>query len=817
MRFREKTIAPAGRNKYGNYTSKGNITKSVISTTYGGNSTTTSIAEPDVVVAPTETAQFNVNIDKGNIIFTTQDLAGYVGKAVGFAATRGNSPINVYIMDIASVIPSGNDFVIPQYSGITGIPNIGMSAETMYNGTTGATLVLSANQSLTVNEGTINIPVCIYQGNGAQPDGNDISAWYNAYRIYDNQTSTWSYTNEIKQVWFKLSWTVERGGEVSSVYRLSLSNDNASVSCDSGGTPVMGARLPSTSGKTFYGSERLTGATYVVDWGGVTGGNSAITNDGILTISFNPLIFNFMGTSASIVISAKTSSTNVVDVKAFNITKAIAGATGPQGNTGPQGTSGPQGNTGPQGTSGPQGNTGPQGTSGPQGNRGPQGTPGADATIYWIETNYDEILYDPNTRTISPELLCVSGWSQTGAQTPVYHEIDNIDYYVYYEVQPIGSSSWISMGTIPENGLRLNAASGETYQRIRLKLWDDWPRQLDQEDIDILCNGTSGATGDIGRTGPSIRGPYNYGDISATTRYWCSGEETPGVAESEKWIDVIIKDGVYYYCNTTYYGLINWAYNSDKWTSGETFNFIATNLLLAENAKINIMTSNEIYLGSGNTITGGMAGGSGSTVAFWAGNSEAEPNFYVDHNGNMVAKSGKFFGNVFTPFKPVSTLHMGTIVISGNIMMCYEAEYNGQIIANLKAYEPEDLNYPVIRLPQPTTEYYGFTYTFSSGRGVDSYDAIFGYAVIPYSYRSTSASVPYNEKFIYDFTFDNIIESGRTSYDGIEVDGDMGIPPTGGATLKICCMPYYDGNDTVPVWGLIEKSGTIKNFTSIMN
>lgn len=756
MKFRSTTIAPAGRNKYGNYTSKGNITRSVVSTTYGGNASTTSIAEPEVAITPTNTPQYYANIEKGEVIFTSSDISHAASKGIGFTAMRGNDNIPVFIMDMTQITPIGNTFIEPQYNGITGIPNIGMSAHTMNNGTSGATLFLDVNPNLGGTGGTLNIPVCIYQGNGSQPYGDDTSAWYNAYRVYDNQTGTWSYTNEIQQVWFTLSWIVDVGGEASSVYRLSLSNDNASVICNSGGTPLTASTitLPVSSGKTYYGSDLLTGATYDIDWGGVQGGVSAIT-DGVLTISFNRSSFNFTGSSASIMVSAKTDSTTVVDVKTFNLCKAIAGGNG------------------------------------------------QDATIWWLETNYDEIIYDPNTRTISPDLLCVSGYSQTGIQTPVYHQIDDAGYYfAKYEVQPIGSSSWIDKGMFPNGGLRLNASSGETYQRIRITFWEDYPRQLDQEDIEILRHGTSGATGDVGRTGASIRGPYNYAEISGDTRYWFNGEPF-GATESEKWIDVIIKDGVYYYCNTTYYGLIDWANNSDKWTSGETFDFIATNLLLADDAKINIMTSNEIYLGSGNTITGGMAGGTGSTPAFWAGNSEAEPNFSVDHNGNLVAKSGKFYGNVYIPFKNATSL--SAITRSGRTM--YEADYQyGQIISDVQVFSASTSSCPIIILPIPTAEYYGYTFTFTSGRAFGSTnEEVWAYEVVPYGYK-LSGTLPSNQKYIYDFTF---TDTSNSYYKGVAVPGSVGIG--GGALIKICCMPYYYNGQERAVWGIIEKFGTITN------
>lgn len=146
-----------------------------------------------------------------------------------------------------------------------------------------------------------------------------------------------------------------------------------------------------------------------------------------------------------------------------------------------------------------------------------------------------------------------------------------------------------------------------------------------------------------GTPGATIRGPYDYATYSGTTRWWCDGTLNSGYSESDKWIDVIVKDGVYYYCNSTYYGtLAPWDDVSSAWTEGESFDFVATNLLLASGAAINFLTNNELYLrDSNNVVTAGARGG--DNVNFWAGaaNPSGAP-FTVSNDGTLVATKGSF-------------------------------------------------------------------------------------------------------------------------------------------------------------------------------
>lgn len=160
-----------------------------------------------------------------------------------------------------------------------------------------------------------------------------------------------------------------------------------------------------------------------------------------------------------------------------------------------------------------------------------------------------------------------------------------------------------------------------------------------------------------GTPGATIRGPYDYGNYSATTRWWCDGTVNSAYSESEKWIDVIVKDGTYYYCNSTYYGtLAPWAAVSSAWTEGESFDFVATNLLLASGAAINFLTNNELYLrDSNNVVTAGARGG--DNVNFWAGSSAPSgAPFMVMNDGTLYANKGFFAGYIQYPYVSVSAL-----------------------------------------------------------------------------------------------------------------------------------------------------------------
>lgn len=369
-----------------------------------------------------------------------------------------------------------------------------------------------------------------------------------------------------------------------SAWYLTLSNDNASINCDNDGNILPGAVKPTCQAKLYYGTERETTATYEINYGSATGVSSAVTN-GILTLSFGSN-FNFTGDVLSIAVSGFGGDyPEFRDAKIMNITKAYGGE---------------------------------------------------DAVSYWLEPDYGEVIYNPNTQVPNPTAITCGKYKQIGqgAAEPAS------DATIKYKWQSRSTGSFGSESTY-SSSISITSAICNTYSRLRFILYVG-SSQVDQEDIDILVEGTNGLDGQ-GRAGAAVRGPYDWNTHSASTRCWCAGTSEGSCDECDKWIDVILKDGTYYYCNTTYYGSLSpWNNVKNYWTSGTSFDFVATNLLLASAASINFLTNNELYLRDSNgDITAGAAGGDG--INFWAGSdSPGDAPFTVNNDGTMVAKKGTF-------------------------------------------------------------------------------------------------------------------------------------------------------------------------------
>ena len=219
-----------------------------------------------------------------------------------------------------------------------------------------------------------------------------------------------------------------------------------------------------------------------------------------------------------------------------------------------------------------------------------------------------------------------------------------------------------------------------------------------------------------GTPGASIRGPYDYNTYSGTTRWWCDGTVNSAYSESDRWIDVIVKDGVYYYCNSTYYGtLAPWEDVEDNWTEGESFDFVATNLLLASGAAINFLTNNELYLrDSNNVVTAGARGG--DNVNFWAGSSAPSgAPFMVTNDGTLYANKGYFAGFIQYPYMPISALTISNgryvadtehpYLVSYPFLSATAARVSGDVSTDHYNYRGTFLD-----LPAPTSGLNGFTY-----------------------------------------------------------------------------------------------------------
>lgn len=506
------------------------------------------------------------------------------------------------------------------------------------------------------------------------------------------------------------------GPSGESAWYLTLSNDNASINCDSDGNILPNAVRPTCQAKLYHGSRLETSTTFTVNYGSASGVTASVLN-GVITFNFGS-DFNFTGTTVSITISASTENT-LRDVKAMNISKSIAGENGD------------------------------------------------DAVTYWLEVSYGEIIYDPNTHTLDPTSITCAKYKQVGQQAAV----PATDATIKYRWQSRSTGAWGSETTY-SSAVNITSGNCESYSRLRFTLYVG-SAQVDQEDVDILRNGLDGEPGQ-GRQGAAIRGPYLWDDHSGSTRCWCSGTGNTSCDECDKWIDVIYKDGTYYYCNTTYYGKLSpWNNVKSYWTSGDTFDFIATNLLLAENAKIKFLSGNEIYLMDGDDVTGGLAGGTGITI--WSGaDSPADAPFWVDYEGNLYAKNGTFAGYIQFPYTFVSELN-------------YDSS-NSRYIADGRAYLVSDTNNqggydPAgFLLPPPSSGLNGFTY-----------DII----VEPVMTRSEGSQIldvtVSGNTYIYCYAYAELRTSKRFRL-------------TGGRYV-ITCMPKHDSGSVIYRWAITQATG----------
>lgn len=513
------------------------------------------------------------------------------------------------------------------------------------------------------------------------------------------------------------------GASGASAWHLTLSNDNASINCDSDGNILANAIRPSCEAKLYYGAtKRTSGVTYGIDYGGASGVTSSVTS-GTLTLIFGSN-FNFTGSTVSITVSASTSST-LRDVKVMNISKVYAGEDG------------------------------------------------EPAINYWLTTSFSEVIYDPNTRSVDPGQILVAAFKQIGQQAATSASDATIKYSWGSRTSP-GS---FTTETDYSGPITVTSGNCVSYNRLRIRLYVGL-NQVDQEDIDIMMNGLDGQPGQ-GRQGAAIRGPYLWDDYSGSTRCWCSGTGTTGCDDCDKWIDVIYKDGTYYYCNTTYYGSLSpWNNVKSNWTSGDTFDFIATNLLLAENAKIKFLSGNEIYMMDGNNVTGGLAGGTGITI--WSGaDSPSDAPFWVDYEGNLYAKNGTFAGYIQFPYTFVSDLTYSASTTS------YYADGRAYLVSDVQNIPATQYGPAKLVLPAPTSGLNGFTYDIIVEPVLSRMDG---------SQQLITTASDGSDIFCY-------------AYAELRVSNSFTL--TGGRYV-ITCMPKHINNTTAYRWAITQSTGGIE-------
>lgn len=461
------------------------------------------------------------------------------------------------------------------------------------------------------------------------------------------------------------------GDSGQSSWYLSLDNSNCSINADADGTILSGAVHPSCVARVYYGSQRMTtGFTWDIDADAVGDGMILTHWDtpsvGCITLETTSSL-QFSGESIGILIGIKVSG-ETVDTKYWSICKSIGGA---------------------------------------------DGTP---AETHWLAVNATEVTYDPNYPTgPTPGSVSAVSYVQIGDGAPFISSADT--YIQWSRVRRSGGSietyQPYTMGSL----LNISTNSANTYSTIKFRLMRDviidgrtTSIQFDQQDIAILKNGLNGEKGADGRQGAAIRGPYDYYAVSASNQCWCAGSSGANVCqECEKWIDVILKDKKYYYCHSSYTGTLT-SHFPEYWTEGDSFDFVATRVLLASAASINFLSNNELYLRDQNgNITGGAKGGSGTT--FWAGAEEPfDAPFRVDVSGNVYAQFGEFAGFVQWKYAPLHPSYFDAdhCVINGQTINFYPDRKYANIVSIPVQYAAQYIRN--IYLPTPSSAWNGFTY-----------------------------------------------------------------------------------------------------------
>ena len=379
------------------------------------------------------------------------------------------------------------------------------------------------------------------------------------------------------------------GANGQSVYRLDLSNESAAINCDINGNLLPGAVRPKCTATLYYGVTKVSNAVY--SFGETYGDGLTIDGStGEITVGND---FTWEGTSIGIVVNA-TANKILRGTATFTLSKNFPGA---------------------------------------------NGADGADAVNYWLAIDADAIQVSSGG-TASPSTISCKAYKQVGGNTPV--ELTSAETpYIYWGYNTKNPSTRYSGETLTID---------ETKNYLTFRLWDENNNtQYDIETIPILHDGQNGKDGQ-GRQGAAIRGPVEW--LSTSARRWCSGNgNASGVSMEEdyQYIDIIFRivdsKKVYYVCTKSYTQTANtdWSTVSGFWTqTDEQYEFVASKVLLADNAYIDFLTGNEIYLrDSGGTVTAGAAGGNG--ISFWAGNDQpGNAPFQVNYDGSLKSTKGTF-------------------------------------------------------------------------------------------------------------------------------------------------------------------------------
>lgn len=225
--------------------------------------------------------------------------------------------------------------------------------------------------------------------------------------------------------------TAAKGANGTAVYRLDLTNENASINADKNGNILPEAIRPTCTAKLFYGSEQVTGVTYAISYpssqnvAGVSIGSST----GVMTFTSG---FTFDGTTLEITVTATKGS--ITGTAVMTISKAMPGADG------------------------------------------------SDAVSYWLVLDADKVSVDPNASTPvgTPSTITATAMKQVGAGAPTTATDCTIKYIYNGESSEHDYSGAVTVD-ITKKTLQFRLYKGTTL--------------VDSDSVPILYDGANGAPG----------------------------------------------------------------------------------------------------------------------------------------------------------------------------------------------------------------------------------------------------------------------------------------------------------------------------------
>ena len=510
------------------------------------------------------------------------------------------------------------------------------------------------------------------------------------------------------------------GSSGSSVYRLTLTNENTSINADSDGNIYPNANRPTCTATLYYGTTEVSDATYSITTNPTSTGVTINSTTGVITLDST---FNFTGTSLEITVNAMVDGV-IYGTSIMTVSKSMAGNNG------------------------------------------------EDSVSYWLDLSTTAVVVAKGATAATPSSVTLKAYKQIGGNSPTEITSTGVIKWGYSTPVPQRTETTIS-----------NIDTASTYIMVHL-IVDNVI--YDRQTIAIIKDGADGEVGPQGRQGAAIRGPVDWKN-QVTSRRWCNGVlENPKYPEDAEFIDIVVYNGTYYKCKTSYEGAGSetTAPPSEYWVATDKqYEFVSTNLLLAENAKINFQTSNELYLMDDNgNVTAGAAGGNG--ISFWAGaNEPANSNFRVNYDGSITAKTGTFAGYIQMPYIRTSTLERGNSSSYGVYVL---PKNNAYLIVDSGFYGLGDGCF--IKIPEPTAGLNGFTYHIIAQSNIATKGTAEGYYSASkdgYNHSITIETVNKSQKLMQNVFYRDGVSKYHTLafYSG---------------TVVITCIPSFnDSNEYV--------------------